>query len=82
MLLLQLLLSCLAVTLLIMCEAGQTQFLDAEFTNDVEHVWGKLRVVVNACGAHAESFTYPRTRRGWLLAIIMKGAVAVNTLQP
>ena len=42
-----------------MCEADKDQFLDAEFTAEVEGLWGKLRVVVNACGADADNFTYP-----------------------
>ena len=42
-----------------MCEADTEQFRNAMFTAEVEHLYGKLAVIVNACGAHANTFAYP-----------------------
>ena len=59
LLLLQFLFSCLAFTLLIMCEADKFQFWDAKLTEHVESLYGDLAVIVNACGAHGTDCTYP-----------------------
>ena len=42
-----------------MCEADKKQFWNAKFTAEVESLYGDLAVIVNACGAHANNFTYP-----------------------
>ena len=42
-----------------MCEADKKQFWNAKFTAEVQSLYGDLAVIVNACGAHANNFTYP-----------------------
>ena len=49
----------MVVALPIMCEAKLKQFWNARSTADVERLYVKLAVIVNACGAHASTFTYP-----------------------
>ena len=59
LLLLQLLFSCLAVTLLIMCEADKYQLANPRSIRHVETLYGNMAVIVNAVGEKANFATYP-----------------------